>query len=141
MKFLRTLLAAVALVFSSAAFAGTGAITIDDDFGGSVGTYKMWYDRVKESGIPVRVEGVCISACTLVLSLPPEQVCVASTSSFGFHLATIGDTPDPEMTQALIRRFYPPAIQAWLATKRLEEKVTFLSGKAVVAMGVFKSCQ
>jgi hypothetical protein len=141
LKYLRALLAAAVLACSSAAFAGTGTITIDDDFGGSVYTYDMWYKRVKESGVPVRIEGVCISACTLVLSLPPEQVCVASSASFGFHLASNANGPDPEFTQALIRRYYPAPIRAWLAARRLEEKVIFLSGQAVVAMGVFKSCQ
>lgn len=129
-----------ALVISSAASAKTGAITIDDDFGGSVYTYDMWYKRVKESGVPVRIEGVCISACTLVLSLPAEQVCVANTASFGFHLAGTSEGPDPEFTQALIRRYYPAPIRAWLASRRLEEKVIFLGGPAVVAMGVFKAC-
>ena len=140
-KNLLSVLAAAALVYSSVASAGTGAITIDDDFGGSVGTYKMWYERVKDSGVPVRVEGVCISACTLVFALPPEQVCVANTASFGFHLASINGEADPEFTQAMIRRFYPAPIRAWLASRRLEEKVIFLGGPAVVAMGVFKSCQ
>lgn len=118
-----------------------GTVVIDDDYGGNVGTYISWWNRVREAAIQVRYRGMCISACTIGLSLPREQMCVENTASFGFHLATIDGKGDPEITAALIQRYYPQAVQEWLRTRRLTvEQVIFLSARQIVAMGVMPAC-
>ena len=111
--------------------------------GGTIGTFATFYDALRGSGVPVVLKGICISACTLILELPKTQVCVEPTASLGFHLAVNGETntPDPEMTSALIWRYYPPAVQAWLATKQLSPAVIFMSAKEIVALNIFDPCQ
>src|SRR5437870_13587203 len=96
--------------------APAGIIIIDNDDGGNIGTFLMWYARLRASGTPVHLRGICASACTFVLTLPPAQVCVEPTASLAFHLLQDGRSgrPLPEQTQATIRRYYPTAVQAWL---------------------------
>ncbi len=118
-------------------------VIIDNSPGGTIGTFATFYDALRGSGVPVVLKGICISACTLILELPKTQVCVEPTASLGFHLAVNGETntPDPEMTSALIWRYYPPAVQAWLATKQLSPAVIFMSAKEIVALNIFDPCQ
>lgn len=118
-----------------------GQIVIDDDYGGNVSTYVKWYTRLADAGVPVRFRGMCISACTLGLALPKEQMCVESTATFGFHMASSDGVPDPDSTAAIILRYYPPQIQKWLADKKLTtERVVFLNANQIVTWGVMPFC-
>jgi hypothetical protein len=116
-------------------------VVVDDDGGGEVETFLIWYERLKESGVPVRLRGICMSACGLILMLPPSQVCVESTASLGFHLAADSHGPDEPYTGALIRRHFPPAVQEWLADKKLTiARMVFMDAKTIVELGVFPAC-
>jgi len=138
------ILCALALPANSIPHPGT--IVITDDGGGVVSDYMKFYQRIELSGVPVRIEGMCVSACTLVLALPPSQVCVTERASFGFHLATINDIPQPELTNVLIHRFYPPAVQKWIAdyvAKNGEltvDHVAYMIAPEILALNVFPLC-
>ncbi len=120
---------------------GAAPFVIDDDGGGEVSTFQMWYERVKEAGVPVRLRGICMSACTFVLILPPSQVCVEPTASLGFHLAADKFGPDPAMTAAIIRRSYPQVVQDWLKDKKLAlERMIFMDAETIVKLGIFPAC-
>ena len=72
MKFVTGLLAAVLLL------AGVGAshavVRIADDRGGRIGTYVDKYQGLRNSGETVIIDGLCASACTIVLGAdPPRQ--------------------------------------------------------------------
>jgi hypothetical protein len=117
------------------------AFVIDDDGGGEVDTFVMWYDRLKESGTPVRLRGLCLSACTFVLTLPRSQVCVEPTASLGFHLAADRAGEDEPLTRAIIRRRYPVVVQDWLADKELTlRRMVFMDAKTIVRLGIFPAC-
>lgn len=117
-------------------------IVIDYDGGGSISTYMEWYRRLKEARTPVVLRGICISACTFILMLPKDQVCVEPTASLAFHLATDGDGPDEAYTQALIRRYYPPAVQKFLDGKKLKEnREEYLTATDIVTLGIFPACK
>ena len=91
------------------------------DPGGSVGTYVMWWERVEESGNRVVIDGACISACTLVLGIVPlDRICLTDRASFGIHLATNTETgeTDSEMTDIIVRSFYPKVVQDWIDEHR-----------------------
>lgn len=115
-------------------------IVLDNDPGGTISTFVAWFERVRDSGVPVVVRGICESACTLVLMLPREQVCVEPSASFGFHLASSGTKSLPDYTAALIRRYYPPAVQQWLSTKKLTAEPIYMMADEVVALGIFPAC-
>jgi hypothetical protein len=145
-----TMLLLVAFMTSPARAFGDGelsarpaisAVVIDDDGGGVVGTFIAWYTRLKDSGVQVRLRGICMSACGLVLMLPPSQVCVEPTASIGFHLAADSLGPDETYTAAMIRRYFPPVVRAWLADKTLTlRRMVFLDADEMVELGVFPAC-
>ena len=56
--------------------------------GGQVGPFLDLFEEVRASGERVVIDGPCLSACTLVLSLiPSERICVTRRAIFGFHAA------------------------------------------------------
>src|SRR6267378_4498082 len=86
MKFVTGLLAAVLLV------AGMGAshavVRIAEDRGGRIGTYVDKYQGLRSSGEMVIIDGLCASACTIVLgAVPHDRICVTSHANLGFHAA------------------------------------------------------
>lgn len=121
-----------------------GQIVIDDDPGGLVYQALMFYQRIKDSGVPVRLRGICDSACTYILTLPKSQVCVEPTASLGFHLATDDDNDtkgDIPETMALIRRYYPPAVVEWIMSgPPLTLKIRYMDAATIVKLGIFDAC-
>lgn len=129
------------LTLSSIAHAEVKPIIIDNDGGGNIAFFSMWYERLRESGVPVRVRGMCDSACTIVLSLPRSQVCMEPTGSFGIHLASYDGESAPSMTGAFIRRWYPEPVRKWLTGQTLREAPLYLNANTVVRLGIFPMCE
>ena len=91
-------------------------VTIENQRGGSVSGHAsrvIEYDRENSS---VRVTGFCVSACTLVLALPPDRICVTPQASFGFHQPTLGYDPKNTTTDlgTAMEEAYPRFVQQWL---------------------------
>ena len=56
--------------------------------GGQVGPFLDLFERVRVSGERVVIDGPCLSACTLVLSMVPnDRICVTRRAILGFHAA------------------------------------------------------
>src|SRR6202158_1204312 len=56
--------------------------------GGEVGPFLDLFERVRASGERVVIDGPCLSACTLVLSVvPSDRICVTRRAILGFHAA------------------------------------------------------
>jgi hypothetical protein len=138
MKFLTGLLAAVLLL------AGMGAshavVRIAEDRGGRIGTYVDRYQGLRSSGETVIIDGLCASACTIVLgAVAHDKICVTSHASLGFHAAwdfgANGRTiTNPEATQMLYS-MYPSAVRRWIAQRGgLTPNMIFLRGKQLMAM-------
>jgi hypothetical protein len=86
MKLVTGVLAAVLLL------AGMGAshavVRIADDRGGRIGAYVNKYQGLRSSGETVVIDGLCASACTIVLgAVPHDKICVTSRATLGFHAA------------------------------------------------------
>ena len=136
---LRSLLAGAVLAIVTATGA-SATLRITDDVGGRIGTYVDTYAAVRSSGERVVIDGVCLSACTLVLGIVPrERICVTRRATLGFHAAWM---PGPEGrpvhsavgTQALWE-LYPGNVRRWLKTKGgLSKKMIFLRGRELAAM-------
>src|SRR6201987_857101 len=133
MKFATGLLAAVFLL------AGVGAshavVRITDDRGGKIGTYLDKYHGLRTSGETVIIDGLCASACTIVLgSVPHDRICVTSHANLGFHAAwDFGANgravTNPEATQMLYS-MYPSAVRHWISRRGgLTPRMIFLRGK------------
>ncbi|MGY8668895.1 hypothetical protein Q3C01_41935 [Bradyrhizobium sp. UFLA05-109] len=142
MKFLTGLLAAVLL------FAGMGAshavVRIADDRGGRIGTYVDRYQDLRQSGETVIIDGLCASACTIVLgAIPRDRICVTSHATLGFHAAwDFGvngrAVTNPEATQMLYA-MYPSQVRRWISQRGgLTPHMIFLRGKQLQSM--YKPC-
>lgn len=118
------------------------AMVIAYDPGGMISDYVRWFDRVRQAGVEVRIDGACISACTLVLSLPPADVCVTERGRFGFHLASVDGVADPETTKEIAAAFYPPAVLDWIEKHGpLVEAPIYLSGHDAIELGIVRECE
>jgi hypothetical protein len=138
MKFVTGLLAAVLLL------AGVGAshavVRIGEDRGGRIGTYVDKYQGLRSSGETVIIDGLCASACTIVLgAVPHDKICVTSHANLGFHAAwDFGANgraiTNPEATQMLYS-MYPSAVRHWIAQRGgLTPHMIFLRGKQLMSM-------
>jgi hypothetical protein len=142
MKFVTGLLAAVLLL------AGVGAshavVRIAEDRGGRIGTYVDKYQGLRSSGEAVIIDGLCASACTIVLgAVPHDKICVTSHANLGFHAAwDFGANgravTNPEATQMLYS-MYPSEVRRWIAKRGgLTPRMIFLRGRQLMAM--YKPC-
>ncbi|GLR85622.1 hypothetical protein [Bradyrhizobium iriomotense] len=142
MKFLTGLLAAVLLI------AGMGAshavVRIADDRGGRIGTYVDRYQDLRQSGETVIIDGLCASACTIVLgAIPRDRICVTSHATLGFHAAWDFGTngravTNPEATQMLYS-MYPSQVRRWISLRGgLTPHMIFLKGRQLQSM--YKPC-
>lgn len=86
---------------------------IAHDGGGFVTSYISLYSALKRSGVPVQIAGECTSACTLVFTLPPAQVCAWPEAIFGFHAVSVGSKLDKDATKQFADAFYPEPLHSW----------------------------
>lgn len=64
-------------------------VVINDDHGGIVDEYINHYLLVRSAGEHLRIDGECVSACTLFLGIVPlRRVCITPNAKLGFHSAS-----------------------------------------------------
>jgi hypothetical protein len=109
--------------------------------GGDVARYFALFSLVKESGERVIIDGPCLSACTLVLSIVPNnRICVTRRAILGFHAAREIDDRTGRLSPAanatrVIQGTYPPAVQAWIVRHGgLSRRLLLLRGRELRAM-------
>src|SRR6266403_5108737 len=87
--------------------------------GGQVGPFLDLFEQVRQSGERVVIDGPCLSACTLVLSMvPSERICVTRRAVLGFHAARSIDRrgrmyAEPEASE-LVLEAYPAPVRSWI---------------------------
>jgi hypothetical protein len=87
--------------------------------GGQVGPFLDLFEQVNKSGERVVIDGPCLSACTLVVSMVPEtRICVTRRAILGFHAARSVDRrgrtyAEPEASQ-LVLQAYPAPVRDWI---------------------------
>lgn len=107
--------------------------------GGQVGLFLDLFEKVRTSGERVVIDGPCLSACTLVLSMVPhDRICVTRRAVLGFHAARSMDRrghmyAEPEAS-ALVLQTYPSGVRSWI-TKRggLTSHLLLLRGRELAA--------
>ena len=94
---------------------------ITRDHGGLVDEYKAKYAAIRDRGERVIIDGICNSACTLVLGIVPlNRVCVTPRASLGVHQAyydkatTLGIKVTSYAGTADLMSYYPPSVKAWI---------------------------
>jgi hypothetical protein len=118
---MRFLSCVLLLLLTNSAFAD---VRITRDYGGYLEDYKAKYAKLRDTKERIVIDGVCNSACTIVLGIVPlERVCVTPRASLGFHLAyfdrrwTAGQKVTSVSGTAELMAFYPLPLKDWLARK------------------------
>jgi hypothetical protein len=108
--------------------------------GGQVGPFLDLFERVRDSGERVVIDGPCLSACTLVLSMvPSSRICVTRRAVLGFHAARSMDRrgrmyAEPEAS-ALVLQAYPTGVRNWIAHRGgLTSRLLLLRGRELAAL-------
>ena len=138
MKLVMSLLAAALLL--AGVGASHAAVRIAGDQGGRIGNYITKFERLRLSGQPVVIDGLCASACTLVLSeVPHSKICVTSRATLGFHAAydfgSNGHTITNREATMELYSTYPASVRRWIAARGgLAPQMIFLRGQELEAM-------
>jgi hypothetical protein len=103
--------------------------------GGQVGPFLDLFERVRASGETVVIDGPCLSACTLVLSVVPnDRICVTRRAVLGFHAARSIDRrgrlyAEPEASEAVLDA-YPGPVRDWIRRRGgLTSRLLLLRGR------------
>jgi hypothetical protein len=113
--------------------------------GGQVGPFLDMFDQVRASGERVVIDGPCLSACTLVLSVVPnERICVTRRAVLGFHAARSMDRRgrlhgEPEASEEVLET-YPAPVQSWIRRRGgLTSRMLLLRGRELTA--IYRPCR
>ena len=141
--FVQLVLLAVALY--ALALPARAEIRILGSPGGEVGPFLDLFEQVRDSGERVVIDGPCLSACTLVLSMVPnERICVTRRAILGFHAARSIDRrgrtyAEPEASE-LVLEAYPSPVRSWIRHRGgLTSRLLLLRGRELAA--IYPSCR
>ena len=100
---------------------------------------------MRESGERVVIDGPCLSACTLVLSMVPNnRICVTPRAILGFHAARSVDPrgrmyAEPEASEMVLDA-YPALVRGWIRRHGgLTSRLLLLRGRELAA--IYPSCR
>ena len=138
MKIATGMLAAVVLL--AGIVASHAAVRIAEDRGGRIGTYVDKYESLRSSGEQVVIDGLCASACTIILgAVPSNRICVTSRATLGFHAAwdvgARGRVVTNREATRMLYAMYPMRVQRWIARHGgLTRHMIFLRGAQLQSM-------
>src|SRR5215203_4047726 len=128
------------LVLWAAASPAHSDVRILSSPGGQVGPFIELFDRVRQTGERVVIDGPCLSACTLVLmTIPEERICVTRRAVLGFHAARSIDGrgrlyAEPEASRA-VEAAYPAPVREWISRRGgLTSRLLLLRGRELAAI-------
>ena len=120
-------------------------VRIADDRGGNIGEYWSRFTALRDAKEQVIIDGICSSACTMVLGIVPrDRICVTDNAMLGFHAAYrpgfLGLRVINEPATRTLMSIYPDAIRQWLARNGgLGTETIYLSGPELFAL--YRKCR
>ena len=91
-----------AALLASGITPASATMRIAEDRGGQIGHYLQAFAVLRSTGENVVIDGNCLSACTLVLGLiPNNKICATEHARFGFHAAWMPDRDGKPVTSAM----------------------------------------
>jgi hypothetical protein len=144
----RLLAATVALApmaYVAASNSAAATVRIADDRGGNIGEYWSRFTALRDTKEQVIIDGICSSACTMVLGIVPrDRICVTDNAALGFHAAYrpgfLGLRIVNEPATRTLMAIYPDAIRQWLARNGgLGRETVYLSGPELFAL--YRKCR
>jgi hypothetical protein len=113
--------------------------------GGEVGPFLDLFEGVRDSGERVVIDGPCLSACTLVLSIVPgNRICVTRRAVLGFHAARSIDQrgriyAEPQASEVVLEA-YPAPVRRWIERHGgLSSHLLLLRGHQLAA--IYRTCR
>ena len=141
----RMMLLLPAVLCALASLPARAEIRILGSPGGQVGPFLDLFEGVRASGERVVIDGPCLSACTLVLSVvPSDRICVTRRAILGFHGARSIDPrgrlyAEPEASE-LVLEAYPAPVRGWIRHRGgLSSRLLLLRGRELAA--IYPSCR
>src|SRR4051794_37984486 len=138
MKLLAGVLAAILLLASAG---GSHAVVrIANDRGGLIGPYIDRYEKLRASREKIVIDGLCASACTIVLgTIPYNRICVTLNANLAFHAAwdfgARGRAIPNRAATSHLFLMYPSQVRRWIANRGgLTPRMIFLRGTQLTAM-------
>ncbi|WP_082646495.1 hypothetical protein [Bradyrhizobium valentinum] len=120
--------------------ASHAVVRITNDRGGQIGRYVDRYEKLRAAGQAIIIDGLCASACTIVLgTIPYNKICVTPKAELAFHGAwDFGSRgraiPNPEATKDLFS-MYPSQVRRWIVSRGgLSPRTIFLRGRQLATM-------
>ena len=141
---IRGLLLCVALLLGAGMTPASATMRIAEDRGGQIGHYLQAFALLRSTGEDVMIDGNCLSACTLVLGLiPNNKICATENARFGFHAAWMPDLNGRPVTSTMgtmaLWRIYPASVRRWISRHGgLSRRMIYMEGTAL--SGVVASC-
>jgi len=143
-RIILTLFLALAL-WAIASLLAHAEVRILSSPGGKVGDFLDLFEEVRASGDRVVIDGPCLSACTLVLSMvPSSRICVTRRAVLGFHAARSIDRrgrlyAEPEASE-LVLEAYPVPVRNWIRRRGgLTSRLLLLRGRELTA--IYPACR
>ena len=90
------------------------SVSISNNSGGMIVRFALQLAEFRNDGTLVKFSGRCDSACTLLLSLPPEQTCIASGAYFRFHAPSARSSRSARLAQSYLMEKYPDWVMSWI---------------------------
>jgi hypothetical protein len=124
--------------------ASQAAVRIANDRGGRIDRYLDGYEELGASGQTVMIDGLCASACTIVLAaIPRDKICATSRANLAFHAAWDFDAHRRAITNleatGLLFAMYPVQVRRWIARHGgLTPRTIFLRGRQLQA--IYRHC-
>ncbi len=137
---IRDIVASIFILFSGNSYSQPANTTID--YGGSIFERITTFNMLKDTGVTIKIEGVCISACTMYLGLP--DVCVQDGALFGFHssfeMDQNGGMKKSDFGNQVLMEFYPDAVKKYVVENKLLDTInlTLVNAKTLWSLGIRK---
>ena len=132
--------ALAAMLWLGGVNAGHALVRIADDRGGQIRRYVDRYERLRASGQPIIIDGLCASACTIVLgTIPHHKICVTPKANLAFHGAwdfgARGRAIPNRLATEELFLMYPSQVRRWIAHRGgLTPRMIFLRGRQLESM-------
>src|ERR1700719_4644835 len=123
----------------------TATVRIANDRGGNIGEYWSRFTALRDAKEQVIIDGICSSACTMVLGIVPrDRICVTNNAALGFHAAYrpgfLGMRIVNEPATRTLMGIYPDVIRQWLARNGgLGSETIYLAGPELFAL--YRKCR
>ncbi len=141
----RSIFLLAALLLALWAMPAGAEVRILSSPGGEVGSFLRIFAALRESGERVVIDGPCLSACTLVLTVvPSERICVTPRAVLGFHAARGVDRrgriwAEPKATKIVLET-YPAPVRRWIVHHGgLTSRLILLRGRDLRA--IYAACR